>query len=183
MPKVFVSVGSSLHRYGSVSDGLSTLSEEFDALQVSPVFESEAVGFDGPAFLNLAVSFTTSLDVVSLITRLKEIEDQHGRDRTLPKFAARTLDLDLLTYGSHSGVLNGITLPRQELFEHAFVLWPMAELAPDSICPGGEDTYAQLWKSWQGNQVLKPVTLRWSLGEISADQTRFGYSVQVASRE
>lgn len=166
MPKVFVSIGSSLHRYRSVAAGLSSLKLHFSELHVSPVFESEAVGFEGPAFLNMAVSFTTQLDVVSLIACLKEIEDIHGRDRSLPKFAARTLDLDLLTYGDHAGVLDGITLPRQELFEHAFVLWPMAELAPEQVCPGTDVAYAQLWQNWQGNQLLKPVTLLWQDGEI-----------------
>lgn len=183
MPEVFVSIGSSINRYQSVSAGLTSLAAEFDGLQVSPVFESEAVGFNGPAFLNLAVQFTSQLDVVSLINRLKAIEDRHGRNRALAKCQPQTLDLDLLTYGSVAGVLDGIVLPRAELCQHAFILWPLAELAPQHVCPGLGQTFLQLWQQWQGNQLLQPVDFYWHQRCISVDQIRFGCSALAANRE
>ncbi|WP_119395468.1 2-amino-4-hydroxy-6-hydroxymethyldihydropteridine diphosphokinase [Salinibius halmophilus] len=183
MPKVFVSVGSSLHRYDSVAAGLSKLVERFSALQVSPVFESEAVGFAGPAFLNLAVSFSTELAVNDLIRCLKDIEDSCGRNRSLPKNSPQTLDLDLLTYGDASGELEGIVLPRPGLLDHAFVLWPLAELAPNEVCPGVNKTFAELWLGWQGDQALHPVDFIWQGNTISADQIRFGCSESAIGRE
>lgn len=183
MASVFVSIGSSKDRHRSVAAGLTSLTEAFGRLAISPVFESEAVGFNGPAFLNLAVGFETDLPVLSLIEQLKHIEVRHGRTRCASPPGAHTLDLDLLTYGRVSGVLDGIILPRPELTMHAFTLWPLAELAPDVRCPGTQLSFAQLWQQWDGQQALAPVLFYWQGQVISSGQTRFGYSSLAVNHE
>jgi len=75
---------------------------------------------------------------------LRAIEADHGRTRGEKKFASRTLDIDILTYGDHVGVLDGVELPRDEILKHAFVLRPLADIAPEVLHPILQKPYAQL---------------------------------------
>lgn len=161
MTTVSLSLGSNIRRYYHINRGLNALEQAFGALQCSPVYESEAVGFDGSPFLNLIAAIETELSLPDIVHILKEIEDANGRDRQGPKFSARTLDIDVVTYGQVSGVQDGLTMPRPELFKNAFVLLPLADIWPDRRVPGREETYLQLWQR-DGNhdQKLNPVGFR-----------------------
>ena len=86
--------------------------------------------------------------MATLSTYLKALEDQHGRRRDTPRFSARTLDIDILTYDNVTGSVEGVLLPRQEILENAFVLWPLAELAPKEKHPVMGVSYAELWRSY-----------------------------------
>ncbi len=143
--RCWIGVGSNLERETSIRGGLLDLSSHFGALSVSPIFETEAVGADGPPYLNLVVGIDTS-DPVSLINAaLSGIEDKHGRKRGEDKFAPRTLDLDLLTYGAMTGLIDGYQVPRAEILCHAFVLAPLAAVSPDERHPVLGLSYAWLW--------------------------------------
>jgi 2-amino-4-hydroxy-6-hydroxymethyldihydropteridine diphosphokinase len=104
------------------------------------------VGFAGGNFYNLVVELKTDLTAAALIARLKAIEIEHGRAENAPKFAPRTLDLDLLLYDQL--VDENINLPRAEITENAFVLKPLAELAPHLKHPVLDETYQTLWASY-----------------------------------
>lgn len=160
MAKVLLSLGSNVNRQKNIQTCLSVLAARFSAMQASPVYESEAVGFDGDNFYNLVVMVETPLAVGDVQQVLKEIEDAHGRIRGGARFSARTLDIDILTYDDVVGVVDAVELPRYEILKNAFVLLPMAELVPDAVHPVAQKTYKQLWAEFdQQSQKLWVVEL------------------------
>lgn len=148
MVEVFVSIGSNIDRERNVASALRMLEEQFGPLQVSSIFESEAVGFEGDPFFNLVVGFSTALSVQEVVARLAAIEERHGRTRNSKKFSARTLDLDLLLYGDEIRHLGKLELPRKEITRYAFMLEPLAELEPSRTHPVLKKTYAELWAEY-----------------------------------
>lgn len=142
--QVYLSLGSNIDREHNIRSGLDALEASFGELAISPVYESEAVGFDGDAFYNLVVGIRTSLTVGELTRSLKRMESDHGRVRGEKKFASRTLDIDILTYGEATGTVDGVQLPRDEILKHAFVLLPLVDLAPDESHPETGESYRDI---------------------------------------
>ena len=130
MVEVFLGLGSNIEPRRHLSRALKSLNATLHGLTVSPVYESRAVGFDGVNFLNLVARGHTCWSVARLQRYLKFLERQSGRRRGGPKFASRTLDVDLLTYGCMSGRVAGVVLPRPEIYYNAFVFRPFCDLAP-----------------------------------------------------
>lgn len=162
MATVYLSLGSNIDREKNLSAGLDALVEAFGDLRMSQVYESEAVGFDGDNFYNLVAAIETDLSVAELALRLRNIEDANGRVRSGPKFSARTLDIDILTYDHLAGEVGGVKLPRGEILKNAFVLLPLSELAPDLVHPVQGKNYQQLWEEYdQASQKLWPVVFNW----------------------
>lgn len=162
MATVYLSLGSNIDRNKHLSAGLDALVEAFGDLKMSQVYESEAVGFDGDNFYNLVAAIETDLPVGELALKLRDIEDENGRLRSGPKFSARTLDIDILTYDDLTGEVDGVKLPRGEILKNAFVLLPMSELAPETLHPVTGKTYLQLWDEYdQDSQKLWPVEFDW----------------------
>lgn len=161
MTTVSLSLGSNIQRYFHINRGLNELEAAFGNLQCSPVYESASVGFDGSPFLNMIAAVETELALSDVVRILKDIEDRNGRDRSGPKFSARTLDIDVVTFGDAVGEVEGMTMPRPELFKNAFVLLPLADIWPDRQVPGRDQTYRELWLS-EGNhkQQLSTVNFR-----------------------
>jgi 2-amino-4-hydroxy-6-hydroxymethyldihydropteridine diphosphokinase len=145
MAQVYVSIGSNIDKQKNITGCLKALAEHFGALVLSPIYESEAVGFDGDNFYNLVAKFETPLSVGELNEQLKSIEDLYGRKRTGPKFSGRTLDIDILTYDNAIGKIDGVQLPRDEITKNAFVLLPMNDIAADELHPELQVTYGRLW--------------------------------------
>lgn len=170
MHTVLLSLGSNIERTKNITAALDSLSDLFGELTISSVYESEPVGFSGDCFFNLIVGVKTNLSLQSLTENVKNIEDQNGRLRTGPRFSARTLDIDIVTYGSLFGMNSGIELPRPELYYNAFVLWPMAELLPDFKDEKTGNTYHELWRvmAIESKQKLWKVDFYWSEKCISS---------------
>lgn len=162
MPRCWISLGSNLKREMALRSGVRALRIAFGTLQVSPVYESEAVG-GGPAFFNLVVGIDTTASVAHIEAQLRAIEAAHGRMRSADKCAPRTLDLDLLTYGMAVGNIAGRLLPRDDILHYAFVLGPLAAVAPDERHPLLARTYAELWATFDpaAKAGLRPVALDW----------------------
>lgn len=160
MTRVYLGLGSNIDREHNLRGGVARLRESFPGLRLSTVYESEAVGFDGAPFFNLVAEIDTTMTVGALAARLREIESEYGRVRGEKKFASRTLDIDILTYGDLAGEVDGIMLPRDEILKYAFVLQPLAELAPDVLHPVERVDYRTLlaWACFDG-QKLWPVAL------------------------
>ncbi len=153
MARVYVSVGSNIERSRNVASCLRALEAEFGTLAVSPIYECPAVGFDGDDFYNLAVGFDTALPVRELQRLLREIEYAHGRARGPAKFAARTLDLDLLLYDELVLHAEGIDVPRAEITRYAFVLKPLTDIAGNRRHPVIGRTFAELWAGFDQTQT------------------------------
>jgi 2-amino-4-hydroxy-6-hydroxymethyldihydropteridine diphosphokinase len=146
MPRAYVSVGSNIDREDNVRSGLAYLRERYGDLRVSPVYESEAVGFLGSPFYNLVVGFDAQDPLDDICKHLLAIELQQGRRRGRHRFCPRTLDLDLLLYG-HDVRRNGrCRVPRPEILEHAFVLRPLADVAPTECHPELGLSFGELWE-------------------------------------
>ena len=160
MTAIFLGLGSNVEREHFLSRGLDALEQLLGPLQCSPVFESDAVGVLGQRFLNMVIRAQTHLSLADLNAALKAIEAACGRrdSRTAGRI---TLDIDVLLYGELSGTHEGIELPRPEVRRNAFVLWPLALLAPTLVLPGEGSPVARLWADWQGYQRLWPVAFSW----------------------
>jgi len=146
MARVYVSLGSNVDREIKIRQAVDLLREYFKEIDLSPVYDSAAVGFDGSNFLNLVAGFDTDLEVAAVATVFHDIEDQLGRDRTLPKFASRPIDLDILTYDDMVLDIPGIRIPRPEILHNAFVLKPLQDIAGDRLHPESGESYALLWQ-------------------------------------
>jgi 2-amino-4-hydroxy-6-hydroxymethyldihydropteridine diphosphokinase len=158
MAKIYISLGSNIDRDRNTRAGIQALRERFGELELSSVYESEAVGFEGDAFYNMVIACDVDEDVHSANRALAEIEDTHGRDRSGPRFSSRTLDLDLLLYDDLVLDEQGLRLPREEILKNAFVLWPLAEIAPELVHPVAEKTYAELWAGFdKSKETLSPI--------------------------
>lgn len=104
---------------------------------VSSLYRSAPVGHvDQPDFVNAVAAIETALSARDLLDALLDIERRYGRVRDFPN-APRTLDLDIILYGSAGVNEPGLTIPHPRMSERAFVLVPLAEIAPDAIVPGG----------------------------------------------
>ena len=144
--RVYVSLGSNVDREVRIRQAVELLRTHFGELDLSPVYDSAAVGFDGSNFLNLVAGLSTSLEVGSVVEIFRDIEDQLGRDRSLPKFASRPIDLDILTFDDLILDVPGIRIPRAEILYNAFVLKPLQDIAGDRLHPEVGETYAALWQ-------------------------------------
>jgi len=145
MAKAYLSLGSNLEPEQHLRRAIAELRARFGAAIVSPVYRTPAVGFDGPDFLNAAAILETDLDVLALDAWLHALEDAHGRRRDVPRFSSRPLDIDIVFFDDL--VLKGpghLEIPRPEL-RYAFVLKPLADIAPTFRDPVSGQTLAELW--------------------------------------
>lgn len=159
MVEVFLSLGSNIQPERNIPAALCALWREFGPLRLSSLYLSPAQGFTGPDFHNLAVGLDTDLHPAQVQHRLKAIEQSLGRVPGQPKFASRTLDIDLLCYGNQQ--LTEPALPRADILEQAFVLKPLAELAGQQRHPLLDKTYAELWHSFSGPKDIRAIPLDW----------------------
>lgn len=145
--RAYLSLGSNVEPAHHLRAAIDALRARFGEVRISPVYRTPAVGFDGADFLNAAAVIDSDLEPQPLNDWLHALEDAHGRDRSGPRFSDRTLDIDIVLFDER--VLAGaghLRLPRPDL-EHAFVLRPLAEIAPDAVVPGVGRTLAALWRA------------------------------------
>ncbi len=157
MPRVFVSGGSNIDAAKNIQQAVHELRSEFGELCLSKVYRSPAVGFDGDDFLNLIVGFTTDRsphDCAAVMTRIEaaagRTDDQHG-------FTARPLDLDMVVFGDLVDDDKALRLPRDDVDKYAFVLGPLAEIAPESLHPVSGKSFAELWADFDQAHVVMHV--------------------------
>jgi 2-amino-4-hydroxy-6-hydroxymethyldihydropteridine diphosphokinase len=150
MAKAYLSLGSNQSPEVHLPQALAELRARFGEVIVSPTYRTPAEGFDGPDFHNAAAIIETGLDIVALDAWLHALEDAHGRRRDVPRFSSRPLDIDIVFYDDL--VFRGpgnLQVPRPEL-RHAFVLKPLADIAPGFRDPTSGKTLAELWAAHPG---------------------------------
>lgn len=145
MVTVYLGLGSNLgDRKQNLAQALELLSQQAEIEQVSSVYETEPVGFkEQPLFLNAVCRIATSLSPAKLLAFAKKIESALGR---VPSFAnaPRPIDIDILCYGNRIIKSTDLTIPHPRLTQRAFVLIPLAEIAPDLIHPESRKTISEL---------------------------------------
>ena len=161
MTQVFLGLGSNIDADANIRLGLEEIERRIGAPEVSPVYRAPALGFDSADFLNLVVGVDTALSPEALIDTLEAIHDVAGRERQSGnKWVARTLDIDLLTYGDLVAPDRPLRVPRGDILDYAFVLRPLAELAPDAVHPLTGRTFGEHWAEFDASaQPLEPHTL------------------------
>ena len=133
--KIFVGVGSNIDREKNIKSCMTILKDMYGDIIISPVYETESMGFDGPSFYNLVSCFETDESIYELKNTLNKIENNHGRHFNETKFSSRTLDIDILYYDDLILSDDKVQVPRKEICEYDFVLKPLIDLVPDFIHP------------------------------------------------
>jgi 2-amino-4-hydroxy-6-hydroxymethyldihydropteridine diphosphokinase len=146
MVDAYVAAGSNVRPRENLRAALAALEREFPGLRASRAYRNAAVGFVGADFVNLVVAIATDLPPDAVVDRLKAVERARGREPGAPKWGPRTLDLDLLLYGERVAPLPGARLPHPDIERRAWVLGPLAELAPGLTHPVSGETFGALWR-------------------------------------
>lgn len=160
MGAAYLSLGSNQDALAHLSRARAELEARFPGARFSPLYRTPAVGFEGADFLNAAAVLDSDLDIVALDAWLHALEDAHGRRRDVPRFSDRPLDVDIVFYDEL--VFRGpgnLQVPRPEL-RHAFVLKPLADLAPTYRDPESGQSLAELWRQ-HPDAAAPPVAFDW----------------------
>ena len=146
---VYLSIGSNIEPEINLPKSIQLLREYGQVKEISSIWESEAVGSDGPNFLNLCVLFLTELQPADLKEQIiRPIESKLGRVRYADKNAPRTIDLDIVLFDNQP--LN------VEFWEYAFVVVPLAELLPDYQHPVRHEKLSRVSEQLQGQVWIVP---------------------------
>ncbi len=157
--RVYVGIGSNIERERHIRAAVAGLRERFGELDLSRVYQSRAVGFDGDDFYNMVAGFEARDDVHQVAVALQQIEDANGRRRDGPRFSSRTLDIDLLLYDDLIINDGQLQLPRDEILQNSFVLLPLAEIAPRRIHPVTGKALAEHARAMLSGDALVPVEI------------------------
>lgn len=147
MSTAWLGLGSNINANAHIRAAIDELQKQFEEIELSPAYSSTAVGFDGDDFINLVARVETGLSPLDLRQFLRDLEDRYGRERDVPKFSDRSLDIDILLYDDlvlYSPVLE---IPRAEIVKFAHVLKPLADLDPGLIHPTKQQSMIKIWDS------------------------------------
>ncbi|MDD4875665.1 MAG: 2-amino-4-hydroxy-6-hydroxymethyldihydropteridine diphosphokinase [Dehalococcoidales bacterium] len=154
---VYLGLGSNLgNRQENLDMALNFLSQRLRIKKVSSVYDTEPIGnINQPRYLNLVCQASSMLAPVALLILVKGIERKLGRTVNAPDMP-RPIDIDILFYGDKVKKTDELTIPHPRLSERAFVLVPLAEIAPELVHPVSGESIKKLLVKVQGKQgVLK----------------------------
>ncbi|MGH8319563.1 MAG: 2-amino-4-hydroxy-6-hydroxymethyldihydropteridine diphosphokinase [Steroidobacteraceae bacterium] len=146
MPQVYIAAGSNIEPERHLAMAVRELERQFPGVRLSPWYRNRAVGFEGEDFINLVAGFATERPVAEVLDALHGIETLCGRPREAPRWAPRSMDLDVLLYGDLVCEEPQLKLPRPDLLKRAYMLGPLAVLAPDLVHPTEKLTIGELWR-------------------------------------
>ena len=149
MIPVFIGIGSNVNREKNIRSGVKSLRSLYGELIVSPVYESNAYGFEGDNFYNLVIGIHTNSSPQMLLETMHEIENSHGRVRNLPTLLSRTLDLDLLIYGDFVCHRDDLDIPRADIVKYSFTLGPLADIAGEFRHPESGELISNIWQAFE----------------------------------
>ena len=153
--RVFVAAGSNVEPEKNLERACAEIRHTWPDAHFSRAWRNAAVGFEGPDFINLVVGFSAAQPLHYVIEKLRGIETNCGRPRYAPKWASRTMDLDVLLFGDLVEKTADYTLPRPDLLKRPYMLGPLAEIAPDFMHPTAHKTIGGLWAEFDrdGHQM------------------------------
>jgi 2-amino-4-hydroxy-6-hydroxymethyldihydropteridine diphosphokinase len=153
--RVFVAAGSNVEPEKNLERACAEIAHTWPDAHFSRAWRNAAVGFEGPDFINLVVGFSAAQPLHFVIEKLRGIETNCGRPRYAPKWASRTMDLDVLLFGDRVEKTTDYTLPRPDLLKRPYMLGPLAEIAPDFVHPTEHKTIGELWADFDrdGHQM------------------------------
>lgn len=145
MIRVFLGIGTNLgDRERNLQEARQVLSQRLEILKESSIYQTAPWGYlDQPAFLNQAIEAQTALSSLNLLDVLKQTENELGRQENF-RYGPRLIDLDILFYGNRIIQTPRLQVPHPRLTQRAFVLVPLAEIAPDFVHPQNKQTITQL---------------------------------------
>ena len=152
MSILHLNIGSNQDRRKNIRSALDQLDIFFEKIKVSSLYESPSEGFEGKDFYNVGVNVETNKNASEVLDILHKIEDSLGRNRSVPKFSSRIIDLDLVIYDDM--IDEKINVPRKDILKYAFVLAPLLELNPDGIHPEKGVSYLNLWEEFETNKAF-----------------------------
>ncbi|MBT8046909.1 MAG: 2-amino-4-hydroxy-6-hydroxymethyldihydropteridine diphosphokinase [Xanthomonadales bacterium] len=160
MSTAYLGLGSNIEARKNIPSAIEALRQTFARVDLSPVYQTVPFGFEGEDFINLVARVETGMSPLELKAYLHALEDRHQRNRSVPKFSDRTLDIDILLYDDLYVLSPELELPRVEILEAAYVLKPLADLAPKLRHPVERITMSELWSRFPGKTtVMKPISL------------------------
>ena len=151
MVNVYIGIGSNIEPEKHFTLAYQLLKVAYPTIEFSRTFQSKSIGFTGDDFYNSVAKFSVAsnkdkslVNLELVLKTIKSIESQLGRMRGDKKFSARVIDIDILLFDDL--ICDApVELPRAEIIENAYVLWPLSELAPNLQHPILKKTYTELW--------------------------------------
>lgn len=146
MTRVVLGLGSNINREENIAKAVRAIEARYGEIEISPVYETESIGFEGAPFLNLVLGLHSRMPVDRIRQDIQAIERSLGRVKARKAFDDRLLDIDLLLYGEDCWPEYNI--PRDEITKYAFVLKPLSDLYPDDVHPVTGQTFLEMWQSF-----------------------------------
>lgn len=152
MTAVYVAAGSNIEPARYLSRALEELAKVYSPITPSPAYRNKAVGFTGDDFINLVIGFHTEDAPDDVRRQLQKIEAACDRPKDAPKWAPRTMDLDILLFGNLVSNEPGLVIPRPDLVKRPYMLKPMADISPDVRHPTLGKTMRELWEAFSSGE-------------------------------
>lgn len=154
MIHVVLALGSNIDREKNICFAVKQIEERYGQVELSPIYETASIGFDGPAFLNLVLGFKSSATLSDIRDKLRNIESAAGRIRGKQSFDNRHLDIDVVLFGDKNLRPDGLNIPRKEIEKYAYVLKPLSDLYPTMTHPISGAKFKQMWLDFDNTEKI-----------------------------
>ena len=155
MTHVVLSLGSNIDREKNIRFAWSKIGERFGEMEISPIYETVSIGFDGPAFFNFILGIFTPDPILEIREYLRGIETAAGRIRGVKEFDNRILDIDVILFGDNNLRPEGLNVPRDEIEKYAYILKPLSDLYPSMKHPISGKKFKHMWLDFGHTQQLE----------------------------